>query len=425
VGEGAYATLALDGEAQRARLSSPDRRLATALVYGVLKGQARLDHALAAYASRGLGGLDPSTLDLLRLGALQILELRVPAHAAVDETVTMVRALRGDKLAGFANALLRKLAASGAPAAPPAPVSKRIAVLSGAPENIVTQVIDRLGEKEAEALLVAESAPAPLWLRVNPRRGKVEAVEAELRAALPKAVIEPSTLVSDAIAVRGADGIFDLPAYVEGRVTAQDLAAQLVGILLDPRPGERVLDACAGIGGKSTQLAERMDDRGAIDAVDRSRRKLELGQDHARRLGLSIIRAVEVDLASPSDAVYDRVLLDAPCSGLGVARRHPEVRRRRVQGNIAELAALQAQLLDAVAPRVRSGGVLVYSVCTYTEEEGPRQLAAFLQRHADFARDHSAPVPAALAGRGEPGELRTWPHRDDADAFFAARVRRR
>jgi 16S rRNA (cytosine967-C5)-methyltransferase len=427
VEEGAYAPLALDGEAQRARLSPQDRRLATTLVYGVLKGRARLDHALAAYAPRGLGRLDGATLDLLRLGALQLLELRVPAHAAVDETVRQVRALRGARLAGFANALLRKLAQRGAPPPPSGPPARRLSVLSGAPEPVVQAALARLGEAETEALLGAEGAPAPLWLRVNPRRATPEAAAAELAAALPEAAIERSPLISGALRLRGGDGVFDTPAYVEGRVTAQDLGAQLVGALLDPQPGESVLDACAGLGGKTTQLAERMDDRGQLDAVDRAARKLELGQDHARRLGLTIVRSIEADLTAadaPLRAAYDRVLLDAPCSGLGVARRHPEVRLRRGAAEVGELAALQARLLDAVARRVRPGGVLVYAVCTYTDEEGPAQIERFLARTSGFVRDPAAPLPPALGGRGAAGELRTWPHRDDADAFYAARMRR-
>ena len=420
VEEGAYVNLALDGECTRARLTPPDRRLATALVYGVLKGRARLDHALAALAPRGLGGIDATTLDLLRLGALQVLDLRVPAHAAVGETVGLLRARRGAGLAGFANALLRRLAREGAPPPPAAPPSARISVRTGAPEVVVETAIARLGEVEAEALLLAEAAPAPMWLRASPRRAPdLAALASELGAT-------PSSLLVGALRLRAGDGLFDHAAYLEGRVTVQDLGAQLVGALVGARPGERVLDACAGVGGKSTQLAEAMDDRGALDAVDRSARKLELGQEHARRLGLTVVRPRQADLLeAPLEGGYDRALLDAPCTGLGVARRHPEVRLRRGDASVAELASLQARLLDRVADQVRAGGRLVYAVCTYTDEEGAAQIARFLERRPDYARDDDTPIPEALRGRGAPGELRTWPHRDDADAFFAASLRRR
>jgi 16S rRNA (cytosine967-C5)-methyltransferase len=415
VEEGAYVNLALDGECARGQLAANDRALATTLVYGVLKGQARLDFALDAYAARGIDKLDPPTLDLLRMGALQLLELRTPAHAAIDETVEALKRLRGPKLAGFANALLRKIATQGMPTLPTTPIALGISIATGAPLWIVDAAIARLGEAEASALLTAEAQPAPMWVRVNPRRP--DPTLAERLAATP------SPLLPGALRLRGA-GLFDAPDYVEGRVSVQDLGAQLVGALLDPQPGERVLDACAGVGGKSTQLAERMDDRGVVDALDVSSRKLELGADHAHRLGLTIVHGKTIDLRTAKLELYDRVLLDAPCSGLGVARRHPEVRLRRGNSELGQLVVLQAELLESVARAVKPGGVLVYAVCTYTDEEGPQQIARFLAAHPDFERDASAPIPSSLQGRGAVGELRTWPHLDDTDAFFAARLRR-
>ena len=418
VAEGAYVNLALEGEIARAQLAPNDRGLATALVYGVLKGQARLDYALARLTPRGIDKLDSQTKDLLRLGALQLLELRTPAHAAVDETVDSVRKLRGAKLAGFANALLRKLATQGAPPPPVHPLSLRLSVTTGAPVWVVEAALARLGPVEAEGLLGAEGRPAPMWLRVNPLRvDDAAALASRLCASL-------STLCPGALLLPSASGVFDAPDYVEGRLTAQDLGAQLVGTLLDPQPGETILDACAGVGGKSTQLAERMRDEGRVDALDLSSRKLDIGADHARRLGLSIVRSVVADLTKSAPGLYDRVLLDAPCSGLGVARRHPEVRLRRGAEQVAGLALLQTRLLEAAAARVRPGGILVYAVCTYTFEEGPAQIERFLAAHPEFTRDGAAPIPAALLGRAAAGELRTWPHHDDADAFFAARLRR-
>jgi 16S rRNA (cytosine967-C5)-methyltransferase len=426
--EGAYVNLTLDGESQRAQLSPPDRRLATALVYGVLKGRARLDHALAAHAPRGIDKLDDTMLDLLRLGALQLLELRVPAHAAVDATVGAVRKLRGPKLAGFANGLLRKLADAGAPAPPAGPPEARLSVLTGAPRWVVDAAVARLGLDEAGALLEAEGRSAPVWLRVNRLRGDRETVITRLRQGLPRAQVDAGPL-DVAIRVQNADGVFESAPYAEGLVTAQDLGAQWVAELVGVQPGERVLDACAGVGGKSSYLAEAMQDRGVVLAADASARKLELGADHARRLGLHIVRSLTGDLTQPNlagmEPLYDRVLLDAPCSGLGVARRHPEVRLKRRDAVTSSLTTLQGRLLDRVASRVRPGGVLVYAVCTYTDEEGPAQVKAFLSRHPEFERDAETPLPPSVRGRGEPGELRTWPHRDDADGFFAARMRRR
>jgi 16S rRNA (cytosine967-C5)-methyltransferase len=412
VDEGAYATLALAGELERARSLPPaDRGLGTELVYGVLKRRRRLDWALAGYAPRGLDGLDERVRDTLRIAAYQILFLRVPAHAAVDDAVGAIKRLRSQKLANFANALLRRLARDGEPA-PPAEALARLATLTSAPDWLARDAVARLGD-EAEAYLNALNAPAPLWLRVNTLRTTREQATAELILARPEAVITPSPRLPEALRVTGAGDPAALAPFAAGLVTAQDLAAQAVAHLVEPQPGERILDACAGVGGKSTHLAALAGDRAHIDSADVSERKLELGRELARRLGVTSTRAIACDLTDPKAplaAQYDRILLDAPCSGLGVLRRHPEAKWRRRPEDARALAVLQARLLDALLPRLKPGGVLVYSVCTYSDEEGPQQLARLLASHPGLTVD------------GAP--LQTWPHRDDADAFWAVRLRR-
>jgi 16S rRNA (cytosine967-C5)-methyltransferase len=403
VDEGAYATLALAGELDR--VAPADRGLATELTYGVLKQRRRLDHALAAYAPRGIDKLDARVLDALRIGAYQILFLRVPAHAAVDDAVETIKKSRSQKLANFANGLLRALARGGEPAG--APLGVRVS----APDWLVDDAVARFGADEAERFLAALNAPAPLWLRANTLRATRDEAMRAVAADRPDATLAPSEVVPEAFRADGVGELTLLPAFSNGLVTAQDVAAQMVARLVDPRPGDRILDACAGVGGKSTHLAALAGDQARIDSADISERKLDLAVDSARRLGVTSTTPKRCDLtdpAAPLFAGYDRVLLDAPCSGLGVLRRHPEAKWRRTPDDARALAALQAKLLDALAPRVRPGGVFVYSVCTYTDEEGPRQLARFLDTHKQFRTD------------GEP--LRTWPHRDDADGFFAVRL---
>jgi 16S rRNA (cytosine967-C5)-methyltransferase len=415
VDEGAYATLALGGELSRARgLSDADRALATELVYGVLKRRLRLDWALAGYAPRGLDGLDDRTRDALRLGAYQLLFLRIPAHAAVSETVAAVKHGRGQALANFANALLRRLARDGEP---PPPSEKdligHLSVVESAPRWLVEDALARFGPEGARASLAALNAPAPVWLRVNTLRATRDQVAAELARERPSARLSPSPRVPEALAVHGGGDLSRTTPFAEGRATVQDVAAQAVARLLDPQPGERVLDACAGVGGKSTHVAALMENRGRVDAADLSERKLELAADAARRLGVTVVHPVACDLTdekAPLAPSYDRALLDAPCSGLGVLRRHPEAKWRRQPEDARALAETQAQMLAALAPRVRPGGTLVYSVCTFTDEEGPKQIAAFCAAHPEF-------TPA-----GPP--LATWPHLDDADAFWAIRLTR-
>lgn len=408
VDDGAYATLALAGELARARALSPaDRALATELTYGVLKRRRRLDHALAAHAPRGLDKLDARVRDTLRLAAYQILFLRVPAHAAVDDAVGAIKKLRGQKLANFANALLRALAAKGERPPP------SLGVRESAPDWLADDAVARFGADEAARYLASLNAPAPLWLRANTLRATRDEAMRAVAAERPDARLQPSEIVPEAFRADGAGDVSQLRAFAEGLVTAQDVAAQRIARLVDPRAGERILDACAGVGGKSTHLAALAGDEARIDSADLSERKLELGADLARRLGVRSTTPVRCDLTdarAPLAAHYDRVLLDAPCTGLGVLRRHPEAKWRRQPGDAEELATLQSRMLHALAPRVRPGGTLVYSVCTYTDEEGPRQLERFLAAHGDFSV------------AGEP--LRTWPHRDDADGFFAVRLLR-
>jgi 16S rRNA (cytosine967-C5)-methyltransferase len=415
VGEGAYATLTLGGELGRTRLSDADRALATELVYGVLKRRARLDWALGRLAPRGLQSIDARVLDTLRLGAYQILFLRIPAHAAVDDAVETVKRVRGPKLGGFVNALLRRLAREGEPPPPdPSDAVAHLAVVESAPAWLVKDALARFPAPEARAFLASLNVPAPVWLRVNTLRATRDEVAAALERERPSARVTPSERAPEALKVEGGGDVATTRPFTEGRATVQDLAAQAIARLVDPAPGEHVLDACAGVGGKSTHLAALMRNQGRIDSADLSERKLELASDAARRLGVECLHPRVADLTDPRaplEPAYDRVLLDAPCSGLGVLRRHPEAKWRRQPEDARALAATQAKLLAALAPRVRPGGVLVYSVCTFTDEEGPRQTDAFLATHPQFTRE------------GDP--LHTWPHRDDADAFYAIRLRRK
>jgi 16S rRNA (cytosine967-C5)-methyltransferase len=412
----AYATLALGGALARSRLAPPDRALATEIVYGVLRHRSRLDRALASHAPRGLAGLSRPALIALRAGAYQLLLTRVPAHAAVDDTVDAVREAAGARVAGFANAVLRRLAQVGEPP-PPAGLEERLEALHSLPAWLARRVIAAVGRDEAEALAEAMNRPPPVSLRVALWRTTRAAVSERLLAERPESDIALSPLAPEAIAVRGAGAVEALAVHQEGLATVQDAAAQLVGRLCGAAPGERILDACAGVGGKSTHLAElarAAGGRAAIDAADLSRRKLDLAEDGARRLGLGEIRGVAADLTrddAPLGAAYDRVLLDAPCSGLGVLRRHPEGKWRRREEEIGALAELQRRLLDALVPRLRPGGVLVYSVCTFTAEEGDDQLRRLLAARPDLVLDGEV--------------LRTFPHRHDTDAFFAVRLRRR
>ncbi len=430
--DGAFVSLALAGELERAGLSAEDRALATEIAYGVVRHRSRLDRALAAGAPRGIAKLSPAVRIALEAAAYQILLLdRVPDYAAVDDAVHAVRRVAGPRVAGFANGLLRGLARGGEPPLPDAAADLRahLEVACSLPPPLMDELARAAPDGELEAAARALTAPAPLWARVDPHQPADLA--ALLAAERPGAGAAPSDLCREAFRVTGAGSPESSTSFQDGRWTVQDLGAQLVGHLVGPRPGMRILDACAGVGGKATHLAQLGGDEARIDAADRSARKLDLLTDTARRLRIASITAIESDLTSPGDelaAAYDAILLDAPCTGLGVIRRHPELKWRLRATAVAEMAALQRRMLAALWPRLRPGGILVYSVCTFSRAEGPEQIARFAAETPDAAVEPPPPDDGVRDWStviGADGFMRTWPHRHDADAFFAARIRRR
>jgi len=425
----AWATPTLDGELARAGLDDRDRRLASELVYGVLRHRTRIDRAIRAHAD--LKRTPPRVITALRVATYQLLFLdRVPGYAAVDDAVAAARAAGGQKLAGFCNAVLRKVATAKEPAVPSDPGDPigRLEIEASLPRWILDELAAAVsdgvpsmtsvgadgtgeGEEVARSPLAAVAAafaqPAPLVARVNRRKVTRDELAAELAAT--GLTVAPISGAPHALRLEGLGDPGKSPSFLAGRWTVQDTGAQLVGHAAAPRAGMRILDACAGVGGKSTHLAELCDDAGSIDAADLSKTKLGLLAETAARLGLTSIHPVVCDLLDPSAplaATYDLIVLDAPCSGLGVLRRHPDAKWRLVPDDVPRLAKLQAQLLDAVVPRLAPGGILVYSVCTFTRAEGTDQIAALRAR-----------TELRLVA-----EHRTWP--PDADAFYLARLER-
>jgi 16S rRNA (cytosine967-C5)-methyltransferase len=398
----AWATPALDGELARANLDDRDRRLASELVYGVLRHRSRLDRMLGAHAD--LKRTPLRVVIALRVAAYQLRFLdRVPAYAVVDDAVGAARASGGAKLAGFANAVLRKVGSA------PEPAFRDLGDEFSLPAWILEE-LRAASPADVAAHAAALATSAPLVGRANRSRATREDVMEQLRAAgaTTHAVdVTPGTPQAFAIDNLGDPG--RSPSFNAGLWTVQDPGAQLVAHLAEPRAGMTILDACAGVGGKSTHLAELADDAAKIDAADRSDTKLGLAAATAERLGLANIRRVACDLTDPRAPLataYDLIVLDAPCTGLGVLRRHPDAKWRLTAGDVPRLAGVQRELLDAVAPRLAPGGALIYSVCTFTRAEGPDQARAFADR----------------SGLRLVTEHRTWP--PDADGFYLARFER-
>ncbi len=364
--DGAWASRALDAELSRAGLSVQDAGLATEIVYGSLRALPALDAAVDKYLKRPKK-TEPWLRAALRVGAYQLLFLsRVPPHAAVSETVSVVRHDRGPRLGGVANAVLRKVAAERP--AEPAPPTRLLA-----PRWIERAIVEGLGPERAEAFLASGGAP-PTGLRAT--RGGRDALVERLREARPGARFEPSAIAPSGILAYGAGDPRELPGFEEGAFAVQEIGSQAVAERVGVEPGMRVADLCCGHGTKTLALAEAVGDEGRVEAVDLYEEKLEQLSAERARLGVAPervgARAVDltVGLGGLEERSFDRVLLDAPCTGLGTLRRRPELALRLTPQDPARLAELQGILTRAAARLVRPGGRLVVATCSGTRPEG-------------------------------------------------------
>jgi len=394
----------------RARIAADDRALATRLVYGICASRLTLDHTIAAYAARSIERIDVDALLALRIGSYQLLLLdRIPSYAAVDSAVTLLRG-DGRRSAGFVNAILRRIARDGAAPAPANPDDAATIALSH-PRWLLELWRRELGSDEADALMRANNEPAPSTLRCLIARDRaLAALEADgLRAA-------PARYAPDALHSEGS-------AVIAGLVVPQNEASQLVTLLVGASPNERILDACAAPGGKTTYLASLVGAGGSVTAVDPRRASARRIEALLRLTGgrARIVAGRIQDL--PLDEPYDAVLVDAPCSGLGTLREHPEIRWRRSLADLARYADLQQEILVAAARQVRPGGRLVYATCTLTRAENDDVVDRFLERHPEFAADDADNVhPTVRPFVDAACRFRTLPHRHDMPGFFAARV---
>jgi 16S rRNA (cytosine967-C5)-methyltransferase len=411
--QGAYADRALASEA--AELDPRDRALAMALSYGTVQRRATLDHVAARLVDRRLERLEAPVLAALRLGLFELLFLGgATDYAAVNESVELAKRASPHG-AGLVNAVLRRAAREGAglleglsdetPA--------EAALLHSVPGWLAAKWWDELGGDEARRLMRVVNQPAESALRVNALAATTEAIAAALPVASHRAADLPGGPVADLPEALVLDGPFDVQGselWRSGAVQPQSRASMLVSRILDPRPGERVLDLCAAPGGKTTHMAALMRDEGAIVAVERHAGRAAALERTALRLRATSVRVEVADAGEArADGPFDRVLVDPPCSGLGTLQSRPDLRWRVGPEAIGELAALQARILAAGAHVLSPGGALVYSVCTISRQEGPEVLERFVGEHPDF---------------GAESVLQLLPHRDGTDGFFIARLRR-
>jgi 16S rRNA (cytosine967-C5)-methyltransferase len=425
----AYANLLLDARLGKSGLTGADRALATELTYGVLRWRGKLDWMLSQVLDRPVAALDRPVRQILRLGAYQLCCLtRIPDFAAVDQAVRLARRAGAGRSAGYVNAVLRRVARRRDwPAPDPSADPQGYWETAGShPRWLVERWVARLGPEDAGRFMEANNAAPAVTVLANPLKANIEDVRRALTEAVPDVVA--GRWVPGAFSMRGAGSPSDLPGFASGWLIPMDEAGALPVLALDPLPGQRVLDACAGGGGKSALIAARVGSAGEVVALDRSPRAVRRLEGAVRRLGIAAVRPHLADARTAGTewpSQFPRVLLDAPCTGLGTIRRRPEIRWRRQMPDLLRAATLQRALLEGVARAVAEDGLLVYSTCSLEPEETDDVVAAFLAAHPEFRPESPRMTlsPAADLVDGQ-GYLRTWPHRHGTDGFFIARLRR-
>jgi 16S rRNA (cytosine967-C5)-methyltransferase len=413
-------------------LNRADRALVHALVYGVVRWKKRLDWTIDQLA-RQPSKIDPRVRTILQLGLFQILFMdRIPIPAAVNTAVEMVKRDGRAWAAGFVNGLLRRAARGPQPDLPDphADPLQFLSVTQAFPSWLIERWLQRFGREETEALCRAMNTIPAITLRVNTLRAERGALLARIAPDVQHAVI--TVHAPEGIRISSPQRpLLEWEAFTEGAFQVQDEAAQLIAHLMGPRPGERVWDACAGLGTKCAHLAQLMQNRGEILATDVQKGKLSLLNKEMRRLGIGIVTAAVCDLTRNSDEFggsgFDRILVDAPCSGLGVLQKNPDGKWHHHPENLQRYGSHQRQLLAAAAPKLKAGGVLVYSVCSFEPEENAAVIDDFLQNHPEF--DIQPPMLPAVQGTelfiSPPGFVQTFPHRHRMDGFFAVALTRR
>nr|WP_281257765.1 16S rRNA (cytosine(967)-C(5))-methyltransferase RsmB [Paenibacillus donghaensis] len=430
--QGAYSNLQLNSTLQKSTLSREDAGLVTELVYGTLSRMNTLDYVLEDFVSKGLAKLQPWVRSLLRVSLYQIMYLdRIPSHAAVNEAVNIAKRRGHQGISGMVNGVLRSVLRAGSLPVLPDHLSpeERIALKHSHPLWMVQRWSAEYGLETAEAMCAADNEAPAVSVRVNTTMISRESL---LKQMLEQGLQASASLLSPyGIIVKGGGNLALSSWYKDGYLSVQDESSMLVAEAVDPQPGERVLDCCAAPGGKSMHMGELMKDEGFIYANDVHPHKAVLVAEQAERLGLESIEAGSADALQLADtlapASFDRVLLDAPCSGLGVIRRKPDLKWRKQPEDIASVAVLQGELLQSVSRLVKPGGLLVYSTCTTEQAENSDVVAAFLAQHPEFSPvSFDSPLWERLAGtalaRGQGIQL--LPQHYGSDGFYIAQMRR-
>jgi len=435
---GAYSNLQLNRTLQSEQLSRADAGLATELVYGTISRKLTIDYWLSQLVAKGLHKLQPWVHQLLRMSMYQLLWLdRIPAHAVVNEAVKIAKKRGHQGISGMVNGVLRNVLRKQEELKPElialSTDAETLSVRYSFPIWLVERWLTVYGREATEQILHASNEPPHSSIRVNTMKTSPHAVLEELEAAGLQVSLSP--IAPAGINVEKGGHLAALEGFKEGHWSLQDESSMLVAEVLEPKPGMKVLDACAAPGGKSMHIGELMKGEGMLLSNDLHEHKRKLIEEQAARLGLEHVQTSSQDAVLLADSLepasFDAVLLDAPCSGFGVIRRKPEIKWTKQPGDVKDIAGIQTQLLDAISGLVKPGGVLVYSTCTIAKEENEEQVASFLSRHKEYSLDAQWPdtLLASLKQQGIvseqfDGQLQLLPHHASSDGFYIARLKR-
>jgi 16S rRNA (cytosine967-C5)-methyltransferase len=420
-----------DFSAENSTAPQREQSLLRALVFGVMRWRGRLDYIISHFSKTRFDKIDPTVLNILRLALFQIIYLdRIPDSAAVNTAVELAKATAAPWVVGYVNALLRKAAREyrgvSRPDVEQTPI-KGLAVEKSFPEWIIRRWLHRYGPANTANLCDSVNSIAPITVRTNTLKISPDRLLEKLAGDAEQ--VRKTCYAPDGITIVDPfASIAKFEAFKSGCFQVQDEAAQLVSLLLDPKPGETVLDACAGLGGKTGHIAQLMKNSGKVEALDVNAKKLQRLEVEMQRLGIAIVSShchnIEKGVAREQSTGFDRVLLDAPCSGLGVMRRNPDIKWRRAKRNLTKYRNRQIRLLENISHLVKSSGILVYAVCSPEPEENEMVIEEFLKKHSEFAINKGfGQLPEKLYTMADsPGVLKTYPLLSQMEGFFAIRL---
>jgi len=410
-------------------LTSLDRSFLTELTYGVIRWKEKLDWVIRQFSKIPFEKIESGILNILRLGLYQIFFLsRTPSSAAVNESVELAKPFRGEGGAGFVNAVLRSAIRQKDEIRYPdiaEDPALHISVVQSHPQWLVQRWVKEMGVEETTKICTLTNQISPLTLRTNTLKMNRKDLMEKLRQKELSPF--PTTYSEEGIVLKDPPPTSELPFIKEGLYIIQDEASQLVTYILDPKPGERILDACAAPGGKTTHMAQKMENQGEIYALDLSKGKIDLIEEMCQRLGIRIVKTTKGDAAQslpiPQGMKFDRILADVPCSGFGTLRRNPDLKWRRGEKDVKRLRELQSSILRNLSVYMKEGGVLIYSTCTVFHEENEDVVEKFLDECPEFQLDRMDKVlPEKCHTFIHSRYFKTFPPKNEMDGFFVARL---